>query len=496
MGEPPAKRFCSGSKDTSYSLKKNLINPNEIRRALFSDVKEPVVFHGYLKPGEVSSERTSSWKCLEWDAKAWGKLFGEKDLNFRLGTRISCDDVLTAPQWETTCLKSTMSYERFLQWSDGNASCHTSCGQEVISSSHWAYFDYFYMKNLEHQDELKDFIDWGKFGFPGRGIQDSTLWIGTAGANTPCHIDTYGCNLVAQIQGKKRWILFPKSQSQYLSPTRIPYEESSIYSQVGFPHPCLITHPELCSTTPYVITLEPGDVLFVPNQWWHFVENLEFSISVNTWLELPSDDEERVKEALVMYQVGSLCHGVDSLDYVSSVFNPNMISVATMTSSDLLQLLACKVFQETNSVDEQADISDDFLCSNTVKYSNISGKKIFHDRNKSSYASSSSDTSHHLYTLNWSNLTWCIDHGVEKVPKISFDSYISLVLGSDIKSEYEKSVLHLKNEKDLILKKEQSENNEDRNVSFHHLKILIDSLSDYRVIDLIKKVIDEKLQNS
>lgn len=494
MAEPLAKRLCSGSENKLRSLKKHYINPCEIRRALFCDVKEPLVFHGYLMPLEVSGERNCSWKCLEWDAKAWGKLFGDKDLHFRIGTRINFDAVLSAPQWETTCLKGTMSFEKFLRWSDGFTNCHTACGQEVNSGGHWAYFDYFYMKDLEHQDEMKDFIDWGMFGFPGRGIQDSTMWIGTAGANTPCHIDTYGCNLVAQVHGKKRWILFPKSQSQYLSPTRIPYEESSIYSQVGFPHPCLITHPELCSTTPYVITLEPGDVLFVPNQWWHFVENLEFSISINTWLELPSDNEERVKEALVMYQVGSLCHGIESVDYVSSVLNPNMINVATMTSSDLLQLLASKVFQEDNSLDGQTDVSDDFKCSDNVKYPNISSKKMLFDKSTSSYASSSSDTSHHLFTLNWSNVTWCIDHGVEKVPKLSFEAYISSVLGSDIKSEYEKSVMHLKNEKNLKPPKEQNENREDGNVSLNHLKILIDSLSDDRVIDLIKKVIDEKLQ--
>jgi len=45
-------------------------------------------------------------------------------------------------------------------------------------------------------------VMWSDFGFAGRDGRDSTLWIGTWGANTPCHLDSYGCNLVFQIQGR------------------------------------------------------------------------------------------------------------------------------------------------------------------------------------------------------------------------------------------------------------------------------------------------------
>lgn len=51
---------------------------------------------------------------------------------------------------------------------------------------------YFYFKD----------ISWKDFGYPEKTAKDSTLWIGTKGAHTPCHIDTYGCNLVAQLYGR------------------------------------------------------------------------------------------------------------------------------------------------------------------------------------------------------------------------------------------------------------------------------------------------------
>ena len=32
------------------------------------------------------------------------------------------------------------------------------------------------------------------------------------------------------------------------------------------------------------VILEPGDALYIPKHWWHFVRNIEASISVNMWI--------------------------------------------------------------------------------------------------------------------------------------------------------------------------------------------------------------------
>lgn len=37
-----------------------------------------------------------------------------------------------------------------------------------------------------------------------------------------------------------------------------------------------------------VVTLTPGQVLFVPRHWWHYVENVDSAISINTWIPLVS----------------------------------------------------------------------------------------------------------------------------------------------------------------------------------------------------------------
>ena len=37
---------------------------------------------------------------------------------------------------------------------------------------------------------------------------------------------------------------------------------------------------------PYVVILEPGQTLYVPQHWWHYVECLEPAVSVNVWVPL------------------------------------------------------------------------------------------------------------------------------------------------------------------------------------------------------------------
>ncbi|XP_068715407.1 HSPB1-associated protein 1 homolog isoform X3 [Montipora foliosa] len=176
-------------------------------------------------------------------------------------------------------------------------------------NDYWCYADYKYMAELFHScPDLRQSVNWGAFGFPGRCGDESTIWIGSKEASTPCHLDTYGCNLVAQIYGRKKWTLFPPSETPNLYPTRIPYEESSVFSQVHMTYPDLSRFPTFASATRYEVILQPGDVLFVPKKWWHYVESLETSISINTWIELESDHIERVREALIRTLFSFECH--------------------------------------------------------------------------------------------------------------------------------------------------------------------------------------------
>ena len=124
------------------------------------------------------------------------------------------------------------------------------------------------------------------FGQQANG-SDSTLWLGSRGACTQCHQDSYGANLVAQLFGKKRWTLYPPSAgSRGLYPTRVPYEQSSIFSRVDVHNPDLSLHPQFRAVAHEAksVTLQPGEVLFIPKHWWHDVQTVsDMSLSVNHW---------------------------------------------------------------------------------------------------------------------------------------------------------------------------------------------------------------------
>ena len=160
-------------------------------------------------------------------------------------------------------------------------------------------------------------FDWASLGLPGAqeeagtqacgGTRETTFWYGSEGSQVQCHYDTYGYNLVAQLYGRKRWLLFPPTEVAHeaLQPTRMPYEESSVFSSVDVAS----SESQLLSDIAGAVdvTLEPGDMLYVPRQWWHFARACSTSISVNTWVDTPTEDaQERVREALVRLLVCQL----------------------------------------------------------------------------------------------------------------------------------------------------------------------------------------------
>ncbi|XP_023192847.1 HSPB1-associated protein 1 isoform X2 [Xiphophorus maculatus] len=207
----------------------------------------------HLQHPSVFLNMTQGWPVLHWTAQHLSGCLQDRLIRFRLGRK----EATNAPLFETQCSYIEATVTQFLRWTQHQ----TDVGSfsEYPCSEYWAYADYKYITTLFHdQPSMFEDVKWSEFGFEGRNGKESTLWIGSEGANTPCHLDTYGCNLVLQVQGRKRWHLFPPEDTAKLYPTRIPYEESSVFSQVHVLHPDLRKFPQFQGARAHTVTLEPG----------------------------------------------------------------------------------------------------------------------------------------------------------------------------------------------------------------------------------------------
>ena len=106
-------------------------------------------------------------------------------------------------------------------------------------------------------------------------------WLGPAGTLTGYHIDWID-NILAQISGRKRVWLVPPSASRAMYPSR-KYDYRSTLSEVEPSTWDAARHPLFADVRPTEITLEPGQMLFIPHGWWHRVESLSPSISINAF---------------------------------------------------------------------------------------------------------------------------------------------------------------------------------------------------------------------
>jgi lysine-specific demethylase 8 len=107
------------------------------------------------------------------------------------------------------------------------------------------------------------------------------LWIGGKGQKSTIHNDSnHGFN--AQVYGRKSFVLFPPDQHPYLYTVRI--SDDTWVSQVEWENPDLAKHPLFPSAEGFEVTLDVGDMLYIPAFWWHSAKADSISINLNIWM--------------------------------------------------------------------------------------------------------------------------------------------------------------------------------------------------------------------
>ena len=99
------------------------------------------------------------------------------------------------------------------------------------------------------------------------------FWFGPGGTKTPFHHDLTN-NFMAQVIGRKRIKLIPMSDTPYM------YNHLHCYTQVDGNAIDATRFPAVQQANLIECTIGPGDLLFLPIGWWHYVEGLEPSVTM------------------------------------------------------------------------------------------------------------------------------------------------------------------------------------------------------------------------
>jgi len=117
-------------------------------------------------------------------------------------------------------------------------------------------------------------------------------WFGCAGTITAVHRDPYQ-NFHCQIYGRKRFLLWRWEDFEKLA----PFKHDNKRYNWGAADPILpdeTVAPEFGSLECWETILEPGDVLYVPFYWPHWVETLETAMAINFYLEPQRADHDAI----------------------------------------------------------------------------------------------------------------------------------------------------------------------------------------------------------
>ena len=149
-----------------------------------------------------------------------------------------------------------------------------------VVAEDWETYPYYLRDNwslLHDHPELKTdysepqyFFDWFRLLPAALRMPYPRLFLGPRGATTPLHVDVWRTHAwLSQLVGRKRWILFPPDQ-----------EALHYASKVRVDAPDLVKYPNYRQVKPVEATIGPGDTIFVPSGWAHWVRSLDATISL------------------------------------------------------------------------------------------------------------------------------------------------------------------------------------------------------------------------
>lgn len=106
-----------------------------------------------------------------------------------------------------------------------------------------------------------------------------SAWLGPEGTVSPLHNDPYH-NILCQVVGSKYLRLYPLSETGSLYAREGPVCNNSY---VDIDAVDTDRFPRFPSARGFQCVLRPGEMLYIPRHYWHYVRSLETSFSVSFW---------------------------------------------------------------------------------------------------------------------------------------------------------------------------------------------------------------------
>ncbi|XP_028394202.1 uncharacterized protein LOC114518412 [Dendronephthya gigantea] len=121
-------------------------------------------------------------------------------------------------------------------------------------------------------------------------ISDVNLLMNSGNSSSPLHHDGYE-NILAIVSGTKKVIIFNSSYSQHVYADN--FNALPGLSPIDPQKVDLEKFPNFADIMYYESDLHPGDILYIPQYWWHYVASSRSpNIAVNIWFEMFNYEEQ------------------------------------------------------------------------------------------------------------------------------------------------------------------------------------------------------------
>jgi HSPB1-associated protein 1 len=124
----------------------------------------------------------------------------EQYMNMRTNFRVG--EVKGTTIRECDCIVIEGSFQEFAAWVSGSQTSsqeNSFCRLPPNDGSIFVYADYKHFVELFSEDDIPLFGDWASLGLSAVDSSKCTLWLGTRGCHTPLHYDSYGWNVIVQV---------------------------------------------------------------------------------------------------------------------------------------------------------------------------------------------------------------------------------------------------------------------------------------------------------